>query len=147
MRKTQSTQSLPGASRAPLCPPGRPGLWPHDIAWSEYKAPPVRWENPNVKLSSLQAYQERSVWAEDAFHIHRPLNQRLPRPKPDKVWRLTDAGTKYSFNERSCNARDAASSNWDMWRPANHCAPPWKNSVYPRALYSSVSCGSASMVQ
>ena len=26
----------------PLCPPGRPGLWPHDIAWSEYKAPPVR---------------------------------------------------------------------------------------------------------
>lgn len=23
--------------------------------------------------------------AEDAFHIHRPLNQRLVRPKPDKV--------------------------------------------------------------
>lgn len=53
-----------------------------------------RWENPNLKLSSLQAYQERSSWADDAFQIHRPLNQRIVRPKPSKLWRINEVGTK-----------------------------------------------------
>eukprot|EP00913_Durusdinium_trenchii_P029405 g27565.t1 len=142
MRKTQSVPSL---KRAPLYPGARPsGPWP---IWSSYRTPALRWENPDVKLANLQAYQDRSGWAEDAFHIHRPLNQRLERPRPQKVWRLNEVGSKYLFNERSCNLKEAASSNWDMWRPANHCVPPWKNSVYPRAVYNSVAANSASMVQ
>ncbi|CAE7265879.1 unnamed protein product [Symbiodinium sp. CCMP2456] len=145
MRKSHS---LPTIKRQPLCPPGRPaGLWPQDVLFSEYKAPSLRWENPNEKLLSLHAYQERSSWANDAFDIHRPLHQRLERRKPDKVWRLTDAGTKFSYNSQVSLARDASASSWDMWRPANHCAPPWRNSVYPRALYSSVACNSNSLVQ
>ncbi|CAE7290395.1 unnamed protein product, partial [Symbiodinium sp. KB8] len=98
-----------------------------DVLFSEYKAPSLRWENPNEKLLSLHAYQERSSWANDAFDIHRPLHQRLERRKPDKVWRLTDAGTKFSYNSQVGLAKDASASSWDMWRPANHCAPPWRN--------------------
>ncbi|CAJ1460499.1 unnamed protein product [Effrenium voratum] len=144
MRKTHS---LPCLNRAPLHPQSRPSGVPQDVAWSEYRAPALRWENPNVKQLNLTAYQERTGWAGDAFHIHRPLNQRLERKKPEKVWRFTDAGTKYAFNERTASAKDAAAGSWDLFRPANHCAPPWRNSVYPRALYSSVACSSGSVVQ
>ncbi|CAE7689684.1 Herc4 [Symbiodinium sp. CCMP2592] len=108
MRKSHS---LPTIKRQPLCPPGRPaGVWPQDVLFSEYKAPSLRWENPNEKLLSLHAYQERSTWANDAFDIHRPLHQRLERRKPDKVWRLTDAGTKFSYNSQVSLAKDASAS-------------------------------------
>jgi hypothetical protein len=42
----------------------------------------------------------------------------LAHPQLDAVLRKLVHGfrsiLRYSFNERSCNARDAASSNWDM---------------------------------
>eukprot|EP00931_Biecheleriopsis_adriatica_P037353 TRINITY_DN21421_c0_g1_i1.p1 TRINITY_DN21421_c0_g1~~TRINITY_DN21421_c0_g1_i1.p1 ORF type:complete len:147 (+),score=22.18 TRINITY_DN21421_c0_g1_i1:101-541(+) len=146
MRKSRSVPTL--SNRQPLCPQGRPsGLWPLQNGFSEYKAPLQRWEHANVKLSSLQSYEERSVWAKDSFHMHRPLNQRLERKKPEKTWRVTDVGNKYGFNQRNDFIKETAASNWDMWRPANYCAPPWKNSVYPRCFYSSSSCNSASVTQ
>ena len=52
-----SIRGLPKTrSLRPLCPPGRPsGLWPHEIAWSEYKAPSVR-SGGLTKIARLKAF-------------------------------------------------------------------------------------------
>mmetsp|Transcript_20153 Transcript_20153/g.35811 ORF Transcript_20153/g.35811 Transcript_20153/m.35811 type:complete len:147 (+) Transcript_20153:38-478(+) len=146
MRKTRSLPTL--TNREPLYPASRPsGLWPQGGNFSEFAPAPVQWNHANVRLSSVQAYEERSGWAADAFHIHRPLNQKLERRKPEKTWHVTDVGNKYGFNQREGFIKESANSAWDMWRPANHCAPPWRNSVYPRAAYSLASCNSNSIIQ
>mmetsp|Transcript_32295 Transcript_32295/g.68762 ORF Transcript_32295/g.68762 Transcript_32295/m.68762 type:complete len:157 (+) Transcript_32295:92-562(+) len=156
MRKSRS---LPTVTRAPLHPTSRPSGTPRapGLAGSgvgtlggtfgDYQAPSGRWEHANTKLANRQAYEERSVWANDSFDIHRPLQQRLPRPKPEKVWRMTDIGNKLTFSSTEGFNRDAANSSWDMYRPINKCPPPWANSAYPRAAFASAACMSQSMRQ
>lgn len=150
MRKTHSLPTL--QNRQPLYPPARPsGLWQR--GYSEFAPAPVRWNHANVKLSSKQGYEERSVWANDSFDMHRPLNQRLrdqtaeDRQKLERNWRKNDVGNKYGFNQMNDFSKEAANGAFDMWRPANHKAPPWKNSVYPRAAYTTGACNSSSIIQ
>ncbi|CAE8645034.1 unnamed protein product [Polarella glacialis] len=137
MRKNRSLPSL--SNREPLYPGARPaGLpWPGSLGYSEYKEPSVRWNHANVKLANIQAVEEKGTWARDAYNIHRQLNERLERKPPDKIWNNNEVGNKLGFNNRNGFNKEAANGNWDMWRPTNHCAPPWGNSVFPRAAYSS----------
>jgi len=60
---------------------------------------------------------------------------------------MTDVGNKLTFGTTETFCRDAAESNWDMWRPINKCPPPWANSHYPRAAFASAACMSQSIRQ
>eukprot|EP00929_Paragymnodinium_shiwhaense_P004366 TRINITY_DN105298_c0_g1_i1.p1 TRINITY_DN105298_c0_g1~~TRINITY_DN105298_c0_g1_i1.p1 ORF type:complete len:179 (-),score=5.18 TRINITY_DN105298_c0_g1_i1:118-576(-) len=149
MRKSRSLPMLAGTPRQPLCPPGRPSrtMSYAALAMSEYHQPPLRWEHANVKLSCLQQYEEKSNWAKDSFDVHRPLQQRLPRPRPGPRWYPTDVGNKLAFNRSVGGAKEAAAGAWDMYRPCSECPPPWAHSAHPRAMYSTSSCMSSSMLQ
>mmetsp|Transcript_81650 Transcript_81650/g.239712 ORF Transcript_81650/g.239712 Transcript_81650/m.239712 type:complete len:145 (-) Transcript_81650:78-512(-) len=144
MRKSRS---LPTLARTPLCPDSRPSgsLRADTLRPRDCQAPSLRWEHANTSLSCRLAFEERSVWARDSFDVHRPLQQRLQRRTGEKVWRLTDVGNKLAANDGA--RAEAAGGSWDMWRPSNHCPPPWSGSVYPRAAYAAAACMSASLLQ
>eukprot|EP00928_Gymnodinium_smaydae_P083010 TRINITY_DN66288_c0_g1_i1.p3 TRINITY_DN66288_c0_g1~~TRINITY_DN66288_c0_g1_i1.p3 ORF type:complete len:151 (+),score=21.44 TRINITY_DN66288_c0_g1_i1:130-582(+) len=150
MRKSRSVPMLQHAGpRQPLHPPSRPHFRTQRIppGGSEYHPPALRWEHANTKLSSLQAYEERSVWARDAFDMNRPLQQRLNRPRPEKRWYMTDIGNKLTHSTTEAFCREAANCSWEMHRPVNSCPPPWAHTAHPRAAFSTSSCMSASSLQ
>eukprot|EP00747_Dinoflagellata_sp_TGD_P165483 gnl/TRDRNA2_/TRDRNA2_186802_c0_seq1.p1 gnl/TRDRNA2_/TRDRNA2_186802_c0~~gnl/TRDRNA2_/TRDRNA2_186802_c0_seq1.p1 ORF type:complete len:172 (-),score=16.81 gnl/TRDRNA2_/TRDRNA2_186802_c0_seq1:107-574(-) len=155
MRRTQSLPGMPGtphASRAPLCPPGRPsGVSMNQGFESSVHVPGrTRWQLSldEQGMFSKKFTDQRSVWAADSFDIHRALNQKLPRPKHTPQWRINMTGDKLSkATEESCRLQGATDA-WDLHRPANVCPPPWAHNMYPRA--KSVTCStmsSTSLVQ
>merc|ERR1711908_226734 len=121
MRKSRSLPSLHNSlARHPLCPPARPPGHPNRHlagTFGDYRRPSDRWDLVNEKLSNLQSMEERSVWARDSYDIHRPLNQRLDRPRPEKIWQKNEVGNKRAFETMETANRQAAAASYDLYRP------------------------------
>mmetsp|Transcript_116811 Transcript_116811/g.183687 ORF Transcript_116811/g.183687 Transcript_116811/m.183687 type:complete len:188 (-) Transcript_116811:27-590(-) len=134
MRKSRS---MPCFQRQPLCPPSRPsGVL--NVSGALAASRGARWELTSEKLANAQAYEDRSVWAQHSFDIHRPLNQRLARPRPEKVWVQNEVGNKRAYQMHEAAKQDAASASYDLYRPLAHGQPPWE--VHERAAYVTACC-------
>merc|ERR1719478_1465811 len=115
MRKSRSLPTIAPA-RQPLCPAARPAGTPHRNfagTFGDYRRPSDRWDLTNEKLSNFQAMEERSVWARDSYDIHRPLNTRLDRPRPEKIWKKNEVGNKCAFQTMEAARKEAAAGGYD----------------------------------
>jgi len=99
----------------------------------------------NEKLSNTQQMEERSVWARDSYDIHRPLNQRLARPRPEKIWQKNEVGNKRAFETMEVAAREAAAGSYQLYRPLAGGGAPWE--VHSRAEYVTATCMPQSLRQ
>lgn len=157
MRKSRSLPAIGRRNeqapkrRAPLCAPSRPAnntpRWrsTRDAGFSQYHRPSVRWELTHEKLAGSKQFQDEATWARDSYDMHRPLGQRLERPRPPPFWRGTEVGNKLSFGSAEDSLREAALSRWDLYRPVNIGEPPWEE--HPRAQYVTAIGMPPSMVQ
>ena len=75
----------------------------------------------SFSLSLLCFAWPRSARAEDAFHIHRPLNQRLERPRPQKAqWSAGEGLWRMRFN-RTCRLDKKCAWTRSWFRAVSIC--------------------------